>query len=75
MMQCSLVFADVTTEPHLGKSAAYAQALVLRLQDAGLPCATFAEGSGNWRWQLSLEQLASSVAERLLKMTEIYGRA
>ena len=34
-----------------------------------------AEGSGNWRWQLSLKQLASSVAERLLKMTEIYGRA
>jgi 4-alpha-glucanotransferase len=30
---------------------------------------------GNWRWQLLPDQLTPSVAERLLEMTERYGRA
>jgi 4-alpha-glucanotransferase len=34
-----------------------------------------ATAEGNWQWRLSPEQLTHSPAERLLKMTEIYGRA
>jgi 4-alpha-glucanotransferase len=30
---------------------------------------------GNWQWQLLSDQLTSSMAKRLLAMTEIYGRA
>ena len=30
---------------------------------------------GNWKWRLSPAQLTLSLARRLLKMTEIYGRA
>lgn len=30
---------------------------------------------GNFKWRLSPEQLTSSIARRLLEMTEIYGRA
>ena len=34
-----------------------------------------ATSQGNWQWQLSPEQLTPSLAERLLGMTELYGRA
>jgi len=34
-----------------------------------------ATSQGNWQWQLLPEQLTPSLAERLLKMTELYGRA
>ncbi len=34
-----------------------------------------ATSKGNWRWRLLPEQMAPSLARRLLKMTEIYGRA
>ena len=34
-----------------------------------------ATSQGNWQWQLLPEQLQPSVAERLLEMTELYGRA
>jgi len=34
-----------------------------------------ATNKGNWEWQLLPEHLESSLAERLKKMTEIYGRA
>jgi len=30
---------------------------------------------GNWQWQLLLEQLTPSIADKLRGMTEIYGRA
>ena len=30
---------------------------------------------GNWQWRLLPDQLTSSLAKRLLQMTEIYGRA
>lgn len=34
-----------------------------------------AKKDGNWQWRLLSQQLTSSVAKRLLEMTEIYGRA
>lgn len=34
-----------------------------------------ATSKGNWRWRLSPEQLTSSLADKLLEITEIYGRA
>jgi 4-alpha-glucanotransferase len=34
-----------------------------------------ATSEGNWQWQLLPDQLTPSVAERLLQMTERYGRA
>jgi 4-alpha-glucanotransferase len=34
-----------------------------------------AKKDGNWKWRLLPDQLTPSLAERLLEMTEIYGRA
>jgi len=34
-----------------------------------------ATSEGNWQWQLIADQLTPAVAENLLEMTEIYGRA
>lgn len=34
-----------------------------------------ATSKGNWQWRLSPEQLTSSLTNRLLEITEIYGRA
>ena len=34
-----------------------------------------ATAEGNWQWRLLPEQLTNPLAERLLEMTEIYGRA
>jgi 4-alpha-glucanotransferase len=31
-------------------------------------------GEGNWEWRLLPEQLTPTVKQRLLEMTEIYGR-
>jgi len=32
-------------------------------------------GNGNWEWRLLTEQLTPRAKERLLEMTEVYGRA
>jgi 4-alpha-glucanotransferase len=34
-----------------------------------------AKKDGNWKWRLLPDQLTPSLAEKLLEMTEIYGRA
>lgn len=34
-----------------------------------------ATAGGNWQWRLSPDQLTHTLAEKLLEMTEIYGRA
>jgi len=42
-------------------------------EEARMNRPSFAEG--NWQWRFLPEQLTLSVTQKLLKLTEIYGRA